>query len=124
MYKTITNLKNSKTTILVLIGVGTIIAFLVIAFTIGKYNPDPNSQVIQELLSKMLSDEKSKYEQIINKKDMEINKINNQLNNSMVIITNNEKEIVKLKNKISSIKPPVNELEIRTRLKDLGYETY
>ena len=115
--------KGSNTRIIVIISIIAIISFTIIGFTYGKYNPDPNSEVVQELLNKMLTDEKLKYEQIINGKDNEINTINKQLELSMSIIQNNKKEITNLKNKIKNIKPPENEKEIRSRLKDLGYET-
>jgi GTP-dependent phosphoenolpyruvate carboxykinase len=71
----------------------------------------------------MLSDEKLKYEQIINGKDIEINTINKQLELSMDKIKDNEKEISKLKSKINNIKPPQNISEVKLRLKELGYET-
>ena len=115
--------KDSKTKLIVGICIVSIIIFTFIGFTFGKYNPDPNSQVVQNLLSKMLSDEKAKHEQIINEKDAEISKILIKLNDSITVIIENEKEINKLKSKINSIKPPQNEKEVRDRLKDLGYET-
>jgi len=115
--------KDSKTKLIVGICIVSIIIFTFIGFTFGKYNPDPNSQVVQDLLSKMLSDEKAKHEQIINEKDAEISKILIKLNDSITVIIENEKEINKLKSKINSIKPPQNEKEVRDRLKDLGYET-
>jgi uncharacterized protein YjcR len=115
--------KDSKTKLIVGICIASIIIFTFIGFTFGKYNPDPNSQVVQDLLSKMLSDEKAKHEQIINEKDAEISKILIKLNDSITVIIENEKEINKLKSKINSIKPPQNEKEVRDRLKDLGYET-
>ena len=74
-------------------------------------------------LNKMISDEKLKYEQIINGKDAEINTINKQLELSINKIKDNEKEISKLKNKINNIKPPININEVKLRLKELGYET-
>ena len=115
--------KDSKTKLIIGICIASIIIFTFIGFTFGKYNPDPNSQVVQNLLSKMLSDEKAKHEQIINEKDAEISKILIKLNDSITVIIENEKEINKLKSKINSIKPPQNEKEVRDRLKDLGYET-
>ena len=115
--------KESKTKLIIGICIASILIFTFIGFTFGKYNPDPNSQVVQNLLSKMLSDEKAKHEQIINEKDAEISKILIKLNDSITVIIENEKEINKLKSKINSIKPPENEKEIRQRLKDLGYET-
>jgi uncharacterized protein YjcR len=115
--------KDSKTKLIIGICIASIIIFTFIGFTFGKYNPDPNSQVVQDLLSKMLSDEKAKHEQIINEKDAEISKILIKLNDSITVIIENEKEINKLKSKINSIKPPQNEKEVRDRLKDLGYET-
>lgn len=115
--------KESKTKLIIGICIASILIFTFIGFTFGKYNPDPNSQVVQELLSKMLSDEKAKYEQIINEKDTEITKILIKLNDSEAKVISNQKEIAKLKSKINSIKPPENEKEIRQRLKDLGYET-
>lgn len=115
--------KDSKTKLIISICIASIIIFTFIGFTFGKYNPDPNSQVVQDLLSKMLSDEKAKHEQIINEKDAEISKILIKLNDSITVIIENEKEINKLKSKINSIKPPQNEKEVRDRLKDLGYET-
>lgn len=131
MSETIDNLKdkvilvtnNSKTKLIVGICIVSILVFTFIGFTYGKYNPDPNSQVIQELLSKMLADEKSKYEQIMNQKDTEITNILIKLNDSIAKTIENEKEIAKLKTKINSIKPPQNEKEVRSRLKELGYET-
>ena len=115
--------KDNNSRIIIVISIIAIISFTIIGFTYGKHNPDPNSQVVQELLNKMISDEKIKYEQIINVKDNEINTINKQLELSMSIIQDNKKEITNLKNKIKNIKPPENESEIRSRLKDLGYET-
>lgn len=115
--------KDSKTKLIIGICIASIIIFTFIGFTYGKYNPDPNSQIVQELLNKMLSDEKLKYEQIINGKDIEINTINKQLELSMDKIKDNEKEIAKLKTKINSIKPPQNISEVKLRLKELGYET-
>jgi len=115
--------KESKTKLIIGICIASILIFTFIGFTFGKYNPDPNSQVVQDLLSKMLSDEKAKHEQIINEKDAEISKILIKLNDSITVIIENEKEINKLKSKINSIKPPQNEKEVRDRLKDLGYET-
>ena len=115
--------KESKTKLIIGICIVSILIFTFIGFTFGKYNPDPNSQIVQELLNKMISDEKLKYEQIINGKDIEINTINNQLELSMNKIKDNEKEISKLKNKINSIKPPTNVNEVKLRLKELGYET-
>jgi len=114
---------DSKTKLIIGICIVSILIFTFIGFTFGKYNPDPNSQVVQDLLSKMLSDEKAKHEQIINEKDAEISKILIKLNDSITVIIENEKEINKLKSKINSIKPPQNEKEVRDRLKDLGYET-
>ena len=115
--------KESKTKLIIGICIVSILIFTFIGFTFGKYNPDPNSKVVQDLLSKMLSDEKAKHEQIINEKDTEITKILIKLNDSITVIIENEKEINKLKSKINSIKPPQNEKEVRDRLKDLGYET-
>ena len=42
---------------------------------INQCSPDTALRDIQDLLSKMLSDEKAKHEQIINEKDAEISKI-------------------------------------------------
>jgi peptidoglycan hydrolase CwlO-like protein len=114
---------NTRVIIIIVISIIAIISFAIIGFTYGKYNPDPNSQIVQELLNKMLSDEKLKYEQIINGKDIEINTINKQLELSMDKIKDNEKEIYKLKSKINNIKPPQNISEVKLRLKELGYET-
>jgi chorismate mutase len=121
--KVILETKDSKTKLIIGICIVFILVFTFIGFTYGRYNPDPNSKVVQELLSKMLSNEKDKYEQIINEKDREITNILIKLNDSIAKTIENEKEIAKLKNKINSIKPPQNEKEIRQRLKDLGYET-
>ena len=121
--KVIVLTSNTNSRVIIVISIIAIISFTIIGFTYGKYNPDPNSQIVQELLNKMLSDEKLKYEQIINGKDIEINTINKQLELSMNKIKDNEKEISKLKNKINSIKPPTNINEVKLRLKELGYET-
>lgn len=115
--------KDNNSRIIIVIAIVTIIIFTIIGFTYGRNNPDPNSQIIQELINKMIIDERTKYEQIINKKDTEIESINKQLENSMNIIQDNKKELNKLKNKINNIKPPENEIEIIQRLKELGYET-
>lgn len=121
--KVIVLASNNNSRVIIVISIIAIISFTIIGFTYGKYNPDPNGQIVQELLNKMLSDEKLKYEQIINGKDIEINTINKQLELSMNKIKDNEKEISKLKNKINSIKPPTNINEVKLRLKELGYET-
>ena len=115
--------KDNNSRIIIVILIIAIFLFTIIGYTYGTHNIDPNSQEVQELLNKMLSDEKLKYEQIINGKDIEINTINNQLELSMNKIKDNEKEISKLKNKINSIKPPTNINEVKLRLKELGYET-
>jgi len=115
---------NPKTKFIIIGFIISLIIFLTIGFTIGKYNPDPNSKIVTELLNKLLYEDKLKYDQIIKEKDSQISNIQLQLNQSQNINSNYQKEISKLKNQLNNIKPPENENEIRERFKGLGYETY
>lgn len=115
--------KDNNSRIIIVAAIITIIIFTLIGFTYGRNNPDTNSHIIQELINRMITDERTKYEEIINKKDTEIESINKQLETSMSIIQDNKKELTKLKSRINNIRIPENENEIKIRLKELGYET-
>lgn len=100
------------------------IIFVFISFTVGRYYPNPQSEIIQNLINKALETEKSKYEIIIKEKNNQMTNILIKLNDSQNQVLLTQKELDKIKKQIQNIKPPENEKEIRERLKDLGYETY
>lgn len=121
--KSVTDSKNKYKWIVFLVGIG-IILFLIIGYTIGKYNPDPNGEAVQELLDKMLKEEKIKFEQTLKEKNLEISNIQRELNQSQIMNNEYQKEIDSLKVKYDQIVEPKTNIEIRKRLKDMGYVTY
>lgn len=121
--KSLSDTKTKNKLIVFVVGIG-IIIFLIIGFTVGRYNPDPNSQAVQDLLDKMIKDEKNKYEQTLKEKDVIISNIQDQLNKSQIMNNEYQKEIDSLKVKYEQIVEPKTNQEIRKRLKDMGYVTY
>jgi len=115
---------NNRNTFLYIIAGGALIIFLIIGFTVGTYHPDPNSKIVKELVDKQIADEKSKYEQTIKDKDIQIKNIQDQLDRSSKATEIYRKENAKLKEQVGKIQKPKTDTETRKRLKEMGYETF
>lgn len=96
---------------------------LIIGITFGKYHPDPNSELIKELIDQKINEEKVAFEQTIKDKDKVIGDIQSQLNASSNLNLSYIKSINELNSKFKKIQKPKSTNETKKRLKELGYET-
>jgi len=100
-----------------------ILIVLVIGFTIGRYNPDPNSQVVKNMINQKLIEERKAFDQSMKEKDDVIASIQDKLNKSNKTYSSYVKSIKDINEQIRNVKEPKNSKETKTRLKELGYET-
>lgn len=96
---------------------------LIIGITFGKYHPDPNSELVKELIEEKIHEEKVIFEQTIKDKDKKLIEIQTKLNESSVINASYIKAITELNSQLKKIQKPKDNKETRKRLKELGYET-
>lgn len=98
------------------------IIFCFIAFTMGKYHPDPS--IVQMQVDQQLSDAKDKYEKDMAAKNKEIANISKLLEDSYKKNTQHYENIAKIKDKYKKIKPVKTKAEAQKIMKEYGYETY
>jgi len=108
-------------TIIILIAMLCLVLF--IGFTFGKYHPDPNSELIKELIDQKVQEERLQYEEVLKTKDTQLLDIQSQLNASSNLNLSYIKSINELNSQFKKIQKPKSTNETKKRLKELGYET-
>lgn len=96
---------------------------LFIGFTFGKYHPDPNSELVKELIDQKVKEERTQYEEVLKTKDTQLLDIQSQLNASSALNLSYIKSINELNSQFKKIQKPKSTNETKKRLKELGYET-
>jgi peptidoglycan hydrolase CwlO-like protein len=103
------------------IGLGVLLAIVLMAAatTIGRNYP--NSAVIERLIEQTEEKIKAEYEAKMTQKDAEIEALQKNIEVSQEDVKKLEKKIAALRKAYSDIKPPASSAEMRKRFTDLGY---
>ncbi len=96
---------------------------LIIGITFGKYHPDPNSELIKDMIEQKVKEERTQYEEVLKIKDSALLDIQSQLNASSNLNLSYIKSINELNSQFKKIQKPKSTNETKKRLKELGYET-
>jgi 5-bromo-4-chloroindolyl phosphate hydrolysis protein len=93
--------------------------FAFITFTVGRYHP--NSEIVDELVTKQLAVAKEKYETDMKAKDLEIARLAKEKKLSEAKFAEFKKKLQEADQKITDIVPPKTMKEAKARMGRAGY---
>lgn len=93
--------------------------FAFITFTVGRYHP--NSEIVDELVTKQLAVAKEKYETDMKAKDLEIARLAKEKKLSEAKFAEFKKKMQEADQKITDIVPPKTMKEAKERMGRAGY---
>ena len=108
-----------KTSIIIGTIVVAVLLFAFITFTVGRYHP--NSEIVDELVTKQLAIAKEKYETDMKIKDEEIARLNKDKIASEKKYAEFKKKLLQADKQIAEIKPPKTMKEAKERMGRAGY---
>lgn len=108
-----------KTSIIIGTIVVAVLLFAFITFTVGRYHP--NSEIVDELVTKQLAIAKEKYETDMKTKDLEIARLAKEKKLSEAKFAEFKKKMQEADQKITDIVPPKTMKEAKERIGRAGY---
>lgn len=108
-----------KTSIIIGTIVVAVLLFAFITFTVGRYHP--NSEIVDELVTKQLAIAKEKYETDMKTKDLEIARLAKEKKLSEAKFAEFKKKMQEADQKITDIVPPKTMKEAKERMGRAGY---
>ena len=108
-----------KTSIIIGTIVVAVLLFAFITFTVGRYHP--NSEIVDELVTKQLAIAKEKYETDMKIKDEEIARLAKEKKLSEAKFAEFKKKMQEADQKITDIVPPKTMKEAKERIGRAGY---